>query len=94
MATGPPTQAKEPIMITIESDTGYNFQGNIIRRREADGLILALAESNGIYTVYLCREYTKTVGRKHGQHYKWLSFRDRAPSFRSRDEAMAYAMEV
>lgn len=86
-------------MIIIESDIGYNFPGEIIRRREADGLILAVAKHDSVtggayYSAHLCREYTHSSGRKHEQRLEWLSFRDASTRFESRDAAIAYAMEV
>lgn len=81
-------------MITIESITGYHVSGEIVRKRAEDGLVLALSESNGIYTVYLCAEWTRRIGRKHTQYLEWLSFRDDGRRFTSRDAALAYAMEV
>jgi hypothetical protein len=79
-------------MLTIETPTGYNVSGEIVRKRDEDGLVLALSESNGTYAVYLCAERTRHLGRKHTQYLEWLSFRDDGQHFDSRDAAIAYAM--
>lgn len=91
---------------TIEFGTVVNGEevtavGEIISRRANSHVVFALvskAPYEGArvrHTIYMCREYTKTLGRKREQRLEWLGeIGGSARDFETREAAVAYANKV
>ena len=86
---------------TIVNDAEVTGVGEIISRRANSNVVFALI-SKPDYTggpvkhgIYMCRSYTKHMGRKREQRLEWLGeLGDSYRAFDARDDAITYAVEV
>jgi len=89
-------------MIRIETGTGFDVEGEIVSRRGAGShVVFALVSKPDFdggpmkHGIYMCREYTRHLGRKHEPRLEWLGeIFGSHKAFDTRDEAIAHAMKL